>query len=403
MKVAFYIENVFHHTILDPVHELLKRDFECLVSRDAEAVTAFAPRVIVMAGGGEFAHFRVEVPDALIVWTGHAYVSKNIRGVAVERCDFACMSGQYQLDEHRRNGWRPQLGSWVTGFVPIDGLVNAAAKDPRSVLPPSLRESEHILLYGPTYNTKLTSSELLGPEWAQQLCERFPTLGIVIKPHPSQIVGMPHCIGWWRRSQEENDRIWLMDKQEDDVFPVMAAANVLLTDAASLMMWYLLLDRPLILVNNPRRFSDGNAYDPHGPEWQWRDMGVEVDRPQDLPAALHKCLTDTAAAGERRREYRRRVLGDTADGKIAARVAGRIRALLQPTETDREWVDLAWDAHASLVRSERRGYRWLALLFAARLRRYRRLRMHLGQLGYAGSRAGRWALRAAGLGRRKGR
>ncbi len=380
MRIAFHVENPFHRGILSPVHELLRDEFSCLLSESARDIVAFDPRVIVVAGGGDVSLFRVALPEAVIVWTRHGYVSKNIRGISVERCDFACISSDHTEQEFLERGWHPRIGFWKTGFVPVDAMIHAVAEAPRDHLPPAFGDIGKVLLYAPTYTESLSSAEPLGPEWPALLRQRFPDLGVVIKPHPAQLHAAPHCLDWWRAAAADDALITLVDEKDADVYPLLAAADVLLSDASSVIFYYLALDRPIILFNNPKRFHDKTAYDPSGPEWTCRDMGIEIDAVTGLPEAVNRSLANPEARARQRAKYRQQVFGDTADGRAAERVADRIRRLLKPPAEDREWVAMAWNSHAAHRKTARLSLPWAAARLAARLHRYRRLRCCLGQL-----------------------
>ena len=99
----------------------------------------------------------------------------------------------------------------------------------------------------------------------------------------------------WRRLVREHEDVHLTADANDDVIPYLRAADALITDASSVQLYYLALDRPMILINNPDRFAC-EYFDPRGFEWTWRDMGKQIDNVEELPATVSAVLADPQMA-----------------------------------------------------------------------------------------------------------
>jgi hypothetical protein len=123
----------------------------------------------------------------------------------------------------------------------------------------------------------------------------------------------------------------------------MSMADVLISDASSVPFYYLAFDRPIILINNPKRFDEPRFFDPDGPEWVWRDMATQIDDAAALPGALHRCIEHPEELAERRSFYRERIFGEFTDGRAAIRIARKLRALAAPSAHDRSWVEIVWN------------------------------------------------------------
>jgi len=157
----------------------------------------------------------------------------------------------------------------------------------------------------------------------------------------------------WRRAVRRNHRAYLVEDTNSSVYEYFPLADLLLSDASSVMFYYLALDRPLILVSNPQREKDRLCHDPSDLEWQWRDMGIEISREEELPAAVLRCLEHPEEKRTQRALYRERVFGKYLDGLAARRIADRIRSLLLPRPEDKEMTEITWKRIAAFSRAKK--------------------------------------------------
>jgi CDP-glycerol glycerophosphotransferase (TagB/SpsB family) len=281
----------------------------------------------------------------MIIWVRHGFVSKNVVKTSIAGADFACISSEWLREEYIRRGWNPRIDYWITGFVPLDRMVN---RDTRMVtLPDTFSTGTRTLLYAPTWNKFFSSMEMLGNGWIGSLRDRLPDLNIIIKPHPHIFRMFPGCISRWRTIADHYERVLLIEDPEANIYDYLPFADVLLSDASSVIFYYLALDRPMVLVNNPLRFQDKGAYDPEGHEWQWRDMGIQIERAEELNDAVVMSLERPEEKAKQRAIYRERIFGGIPDGKAAMRVADKLRALVNPELEDMDWVSAAWDTVTS--------------------------------------------------------
>jgi CDP-glycerol glycerophosphotransferase (TagB/SpsB family) len=111
----------------------------------------------------------------------------------------------------------------------------------------------------------------------------------------------------WRRSAQHDPHLHLIEDADRDVIPFLRAADLLVTDASSVQLEYLVLDRPMVLINNPRRFGR-KEFDPAGFEWAWRDMGSEAESGEAACEAIAAALADPGGRAAQRAQYRKQVL-----------------------------------------------------------------------------------------------
>lgn len=381
MRIGFHLLHDFHHAMLNPIYSLLKDEFPCLITKDVDSIIAFKPKILILADA-HYYRFRGRLPVTIIVWIRHGFSSKNFLRRSITGCDFACVSSKWVRNEYIRRGWNPRLGFWVTGFPPMDRVLSQHSTQIRAVLPEDFEKGKATLLYAPTWNRFLNSVEPLGDKWIDRLRKTLPDINVIIKPHPHIPKLFPLWMAMWQKSVRRNERTLLIEDCNSDIYEYLTLADILLSDASSTIFYFLALDRPIILVNNPLRFKDWEYFDPEGPEWKWRDIGIEISSAEELPHAVQRCLEKPAEKAELRAFYRERIFGNFLDGYASDRIAGQVRSLLNPEIEDKERVSISWKTISSLGPLDKKRsifYRIRSLLvpLADSLNRYPRLKFIL--------------------------
>jgi hypothetical protein len=323
MRVAFFAHFPFHRPILGPIHDILAERVECLLSSDRGRIVVFDPHVLVMTAHAHLEYFRHRLPHALTVNVRHGMIGKRIvtrlpARTSARAFDFVCVGAEARLESYERGGATPRE-YWLTGYPQLDPLFR---RDPPPPLP--LDPARKTVLYAPTWNLGLSSAAMLGSRLVELIRGQAPDVNIVIKPHP--VIGdwRPRWMACWERLAATAPGVHLVRDTHADVTPYMLAADVLISDASSVIFEFLALDRPIILITNPRHAADP-AHDPDDIAWRWRDVGEEIhDDVGRLPGAVAAALRAPDARGERRRHYARLLFGPFTDGRNHARVAERV-------------------------------------------------------------------------------
>jgi CDP-glycerol glycerophosphotransferase (TagB/SpsB family) len=318
MRVGFFHAYAFHHAMLDPVARAIGGDATCLHADDVASLVRFQPDVVVLAEHAKN-HLQPLLPGVPIVWTRHGFAVKNYTAESLDACDYACLSSEWVRTDFHARGWRARRDEWITGFAPMDALWQAL-REPRANGAPTL-------LYAPTHNPTLTSLNRLGNNWGPRLRAAMPQLRVVIKLHPHSPDKHPLWCERLRQWAANDPGIDVIDDVNSDIYPLLAHADVLLTDASSVMFYWLALDRPLILVDSPHRFGDAQRYSPDGYEWQWRNMGERIESGGELIPAVQRAFASPQAHATARALYRQRLFGDSFDGHVAQRVARHVLEL----------------------------------------------------------------------------
>lgn len=322
MRVGLFAHFPFHQAILQPIRDALAPPAESLLASDPSALVAFQPHILVMTSHAHLEYFRQRLPGTAMVNIRHGLVSK--RGIqrlparkSARWFDFVCVGVEGRLAPYDRAEATPRE-YWLTGYPQLDPLFR---HDPPPPLP--IDPAKHTVLYAPTWNLGLSSAGMLGPRLVELIRGQAPDVNIIIKPHP--VIGdwRPRWMACWERLEATEPAVHLVRDTHADITPYMLASDLMISDASSAIFEFLALDRPIVLVTNPRHAADP-AYEPRDILWTWRDVGEEVHDIARLPAAVARALRCPEARGDRRRHYAGVLFGPFTDGRSHLRIAEKI-------------------------------------------------------------------------------
>lgn len=323
MRVGIYYRHSFHQAIFQSTISALSDRHQCLATSDTGELTRFLPHVIIAAEDLTYLHLRAHLPFSRFIHTRHGLANKGIPARSFRAADYVCVTSEYVRDQFIAQGIQPRREYWITGYIQMDNLLSA----PRPAQIPAGRK---VVLYAPTWHQGLSSLPMLNSRVAELLHAGRSDTFVVIKPHPLVQEGQDPKLAPWMQTLREacagrSDTL-LIEERGTDVMPWLNAADVLVTDASSVQLEFLALDRPLVLIDNPERFNSVH-FDGKGLEWVWRDMGDAIDDVNALPAALSTALDDPRKRSQRRAEYRERMFGNLVDGRSGARLAEHVNQL----------------------------------------------------------------------------
>lgn len=346
-RILFYIQRNLHLPFLEPVHEQMTR--LC-----PEAETAFcAPPFIAPKNGlpgwgleeqeiqrlkhkARFVRTVEEFqPDITVfadactnvfncgkrVFVGHGIISKGgfyTESPLVRRenlADLICVPGPWHKRILQKNVFSPIV---VTGFIKSDRLFGPSACTRADFCRQyAIPLDATIILYAPTFNDELSAIPCLGEQIAQ-VCE--PDRYLIIKLHTMTdvVVAEMH-----RRLAAGHPRIRFVE--EIDVTPAMAAADILISDVSSVLVEFMGLDRPVIVVNNPRQQAY-EGYRADDIEYLVRDACQQVSTLDELLPAVETAIKQPATLSPLRRNYADELCFGR-DGRSAQRVAEAVLTL----------------------------------------------------------------------------
>lgn len=323
MRIGIYHRHSFHQAIFASTISALEGTHRCLATSDTGELTRFRPHVIVAGEDLTYLHLRAHLPATRFVHTRHGLASKGTPARSFRAADYVCLTSDYVRDEFLAQGIRPRRAYWITGYVQMDNLFSAAR-------PPRIPAGRKVVLYAPTWHHGLSSLPMLGERVVELLHGGRSDTFVAIKPHPLVQEGEDPQLAPWlatlRRACAGRSDTYLVENRAEDIMPWLQAADVLVSDASSVQLEYLALDRPLVLIDNPEHPRSPH-YDPKGLEWAWRDMGERLSDVDRLPAALGTALDEPQHRHEKRALYRERLFGPHCDGRSGERLARHIDRL----------------------------------------------------------------------------
>lgn len=237
----------------------------------------------------------------------------------VLRFDLLCMPGDYHVQKYRENNLIQPGGSqlFLTGFGKTDPLVNNSLDREALLRKNNLDPSKPVLLYAPT-GDKNNSLETIGEEVIAQI-HANTDYNLIIKPHDHP----KNKINWFEKlAPYQNERVRII--RDLDVVPWLHAADLLISDASSVITEYSLLDRPIVLLNVPALFKKvikrGGALDL---DTYGHNLGPVIDDPTTIVEILRSQLQDSSQYSPLRQKMARHVFHDP--GNAARRIASVVR------------------------------------------------------------------------------
>lgn len=320
-KVAFHMNADYHFGIMKPVFGECRERFATLVTSHLTELIEFKPAAVVVAES-HASILRSFLPDSISVYLRHGLISKRTAAYGARAADYVCITNEATRQWFLNKGGIPRKGFWITGFSQMDPLFRGETLP----LPFSLPDGKPVILYAPSWNREFTSAGMLGTRLVDLIRVGCPNCSIIIKPHPILFQREPEWVDTWRNLSQIREGVFLVDQSSADIASYLAAADLLLSDASTVMFQFLACDRPIVLITNPAR-SSSSFYDPERIEWKWRDLGIEIENIEDLPAAIRASLSDPAVGRERRAFYRQKLFGKLTDGRAGERIALEIGRL----------------------------------------------------------------------------
>ncbi len=293
-----------------------------LLSGDIDEIKAFTPDVIIasdMRGGRLREHF----PNAHIIICPCVLASFNRYPSMFKNADAVCAPGVLLADMWSRAGVFPGDQIHPAGYIGLERLFRGDVITP----PSSLIDSRSCILYAPSARPHISSAPMIAEAPIEYLRGARDDVTVVIKPHPDTFQLHGEWIRHWRQAAIDHDNVVLIDDPEADIIPYLKSADVLVTDASSVMFDFLAVDRPILLLRNPNYTRDPEAYDAQGIEWRWREIGREIVNPADLPKAVDLALKTPDAGTEVRARFAAALFDDTRDGGVSDRIIDLISEL----------------------------------------------------------------------------
>lgn len=321
-RVAIYFDRATAFHAFFDLFAALSEVHWPLLSGDIDEVKEFTPDVVItsdMRGG----RLREYFPNAHIVVSPCVLASFNRYPAMFKGADAVCAPGVLLADMWSRAGLCSADQVHPTGYIGLERLFRGDVIAP----PTALIDSQSCILYAPSARPHISSAPMIAEAPIEYLRGDREDVTVVIKPHPDTFQYHGDWIHHWRKTASDYENVVLVDDPEADIIPYLKSADVLVTDASSVMFDFLAVDRPILLLRNPNHTRDPEAYDAQGIEWRWREIGREIVNPADLPKAVDLALKTPDAGKEVRARFAAALFDDTRDGGVSDRILDLISEL----------------------------------------------------------------------------
>ena len=271
-RVLVELRTPVYRAVLGPVYERLER-----LPNLELAFTSESPGEIRRLVGGErfITHSEAEWRRFDLYMNADPWAAARLRRCARRVNFFHGVAGKYDLDRpaglpmgfeyydriafinrdrmtrYLESGLVSERQARLVGYPKLDRLASGRidAEDDKAVL--GLEPGRRTVLYAPTYSPA-SSLHLAGEDIIRALADSG--LNVIVKLHDRSLDADPRYTGGvdWRtrlRALERDGRV--VHVRDADASPLMAAADLMVTDHSSVGFEFLVLDRPLVVFDAP--------------------------------------------------------------------------------------------------------------------------------------------------------
>ncbi len=234
----------------------------------------------------------------------HVFHGISFKGKAymdhILRYDRAFVIGPYQRRMFAKRGIMPEDDPRMVdvGMPKTDALVDGSLRRDDVLRGLGVDPSTKVVLYAPTWRRE-SSLNLMGEEVIRTVGS-MQGVTLIVKVHDLCMNPRTNARDWgaWLGEQERAGAPWKWARNHDAT-PLLAAADLLISDASSVANEFLLCDRPVVFIDVPALFG---KYADHIDLETWgRRTGSVVVSAAELPACIEGELADPGRLSEVRR------------------------------------------------------------------------------------------------------
>ncbi len=250
------------------------------------------------------AHTKLILPrrveKRIQIFHGVSFRNKAVRPENMG-CDHYFVVGPYMLSRFEQAGLFQKDDPRITrvGFMKTDALVDGSL-DKASILESvGFDGSRPVVLYAPT-GAKRNSLEIMGEDAIRNLLAA-DDYDLLIKPHDHP---KNKDVDWATYLSKYDGEHCRIIPPRDDVIPMLFAADLLISDASSVVNEYSLLDRPIVFLDTPdllKQAREANHSMLDLDTWG-RDGGLVAESADDVANRVAESLANpTKLSAERRK------------------------------------------------------------------------------------------------------
>ncbi len=251
-----------------------------------------------------------------LVHVGHGVLSKGQYYTNTdtarreEQADIICVPGLYHEEVMKNIISKPVT---ATGMAKLDSVFSGKMNRDAAIRKYGLPQNTfRYVLFAPTFNDELSAV----PFVEDRIGDVVPddkTL-VIVKLHGS---AKKEYKEMYHRLVSRDPRVIYADEQ--DIAPLLALCDLMISDVSSAMMEFAALDKPLVLFNNPNWKTYQN-YNPDDIEFKWRDIGCQTKDIYEITQAVAENLAQPDRYAEKRKEYTDQLFANKYDGRAAERI-----------------------------------------------------------------------------------
>lgn len=360
-KILFYVERSLHLPFLEPIQAYLAANHLADTAYSAPPFFAGVPGIPQWGLQGEkIARLTQSAPfysapedfqpDVTIVADACHFRIPHIKNVINVGHGMICKGAFYTDSEttRRENLSRMLLvpGPWhrsrlasnvlipieVTGFIKSDLLFGPKVQGREEFCARhGIDPSKRIVLFAPTYNPELSAMHCVA-EGIRKVADKDTIL--LIKLHN---MSEQRWKDLYRNIAAACPNVFYLE--DVDYSGMMHAADLMISDVSSIFIEFLLLDKPVVLFNNPK-IKEFSLYSPDDIEYRTRDAAVLVNSLEELLDAVRSELAHPRGRSAIRQRYAL-ALDHGRDGRCAERAAKAILKWVHGREEERPSVTVA--------------------------------------------------------------
>lgn len=343
-RILFYVERDLHLPFLEPIHDYLSvndlaetafsspewfagNDITRARGCNDELQAYLAKKSRFFAKPQDFSPDVTIVADAChstipqlkhIINVGHGMICKGAfytDSPIIRRenlSELICVPGPWHKRRLAKNVFIPII---TTGFIKSDLLFGSRTVGREEFCKGlGIDPNKKIVLFAPTYNPELSTVPCV---WDKIVEIATPDRELLIKLHN---VSDESWKDLYRNMAVKHDNIHYLT--DADYGGMMHAADLMISDVSSIYIEFLLLDKPLVLFNNPE-ISNFRFYRPNEIEYLARGAARQVASFEELSIAVDEELREPNRFSARRKQYIP-ALDYGRDGKSSERAAKAI-------------------------------------------------------------------------------
>jgi len=238
--------------------------------------------------------------------------------------DLVCLTGKKMMDDFEQKGLNKNKNCIITGNLKADLIFNNIYNRDQEIKKLGLDPSIKNVLYAPTWMDGMGNSSF--KRFGIHLPEYFPEeFQLTIKLHPNLYFYKNRLVQKLKNKIKGEKNILLLEgnKKIYNIIPILAAADLLLTDVSGVSHEYIAFLKPMIFLNNRNiiRFFYGKK---RTRIWEGGDV---VKKLKDLPSVIRYNLANP----DRYKNKQESLLDEIytfKDGKTIERIASAVCALI---------------------------------------------------------------------------